>query len=158
MKVLKRYDGYYWRNKNTGRKVQNAMNKRRGLKTSVETNTTSTNNIFNVIFQFFNAQNYLLEAVQKDDNEYILRMPAVALQIDRLFYAKQNLGFIRNLCTWFWNRWLNGIPLLGAARSNILSQLTITNSLHKQELNLQSRTSGCRGNNPTLWSHPTVFS
>lgn len=40
----------------------------------------------------FNAQNYLLEAVQKGDNEYILSMPAVALQIDRLFYAKQNLG------------------------------------------------------------------
>lgn len=37
----------------TGRKVQNVMNKRRGLKTSMETSTTSTNNILNVIFQFF---------------------------------------------------------------------------------------------------------
>lgn len=35
------------------KKVQNAMNKKRGLKTSVETSTISTNNISNVIFQFF---------------------------------------------------------------------------------------------------------
>lgn len=34
------------------RKVQNAMNKKRGLKTSVEISTISKNNIFNVIFQF----------------------------------------------------------------------------------------------------------
>lgn len=52
MKVLK------WHHITTGgtstrRKVQNAMNKKRGLKTSVETSTISTNNISNVIFQFF---------------------------------------------------------------------------------------------------------
>lgn len=75
----------------TRRKVQNAMNKKKGLKTSVETSTISTNNIFNVIFSSSSVQNYLLEAMQKGENEYILSMPAVALQIDRLFYTRQHL-------------------------------------------------------------------
>lgn len=36
-----------------GRNQQNVRNKERGLKTAVETNILSTNNIFYVIFQFF---------------------------------------------------------------------------------------------------------
>lgn len=38
------------------------------------------------------VQHYILEAVQKGENEYILSTPAVALQIDRLFHVRQHLG------------------------------------------------------------------
>lgn len=74
------------------RKLQNVRNKERELKTAVETNTISTNNIFNAIFQFFYVWQYLLEAEQKGANEYILSMPAVALQLDMLFYVRQYLA------------------------------------------------------------------
>lgn len=75
-----------------GRNQQNVRNKERGLKTAVETNTLSTNNIFYVIFQFFYVQQYLLEAVQKVANEYIPSTPAVAPWLDMLFYVRQYLG------------------------------------------------------------------